>query len=290
MPAYGETQLPDTITITLDGPGLFRTTLSWDGSFVFEDVPEGVFVVTIEAPGRQSASTVVEAEGLGSFSLVSLVLGQPIEDAKTLPPQRGAVVDMETLRVPEKARLAYQKGVKYMSGNEPRRAEKELRRAISEHADFHLAHNALGILYTKSERLKEAQDQFAKAVEIKPSYKPALLNLGLVLLLQREPAKAIGPLLAATRLEQSDARSFDYLGEAYFLTGQLNEAKQNFERCLVLDPTVPGVAFRLGEICARTTDYRQALAYFRQVLEQNPPPDLASAAEANIEKLQSKAE
>ena len=96
--------------------------------------------------------------------------------------------------------------------------------------------------------------------------------------------------MAATRLDQSDARSFDFLGEAYFQAGQAKEARQSFEKSLTLNPNLCEVTFRLGEICVQTTDFGQALAYFKQVLKQNPPPDLASAAEANIETLQSKAE
>ncbi len=156
-----------------------------------------------------------------------------------------------------------------------------------EYPSSHYAHNAPGILSTRSKRLKEVREELTRAVEIEPDSPAAHRNLGLVMLLQNEPATAIGPLLAATTLDKSDARAHAYLGEAYFQTGQLNEARQTFERCLVLDPTVGVVAFRLGEICARTSQHRQALAYFKQVLKQNPPPELAAAAEANIEKLQS---
>jgi len=289
IPPGGETQLPDAITVTLSGPGVLETTTCSGASFYFEDVPDGVYVVTVNAPGRRPSSDLIEADGLGSLSLVSVVLGQSAGD-EPVPSQCAPVVDVETLRIPEKARKAFQEGLRYLKKNEPGKAEKQLRRAISDYPKYHHAYNALGILYTRSERLKEAQDQFVKAVEIEPSNKAAQRNLGFILLLQKEPAKAIGPLLAATRLDQSDARSFDYLGEAYFQTGQASEAKRIFEKCLTLNPGLYEVTFRLGEICVQTSDLTQALAYFRQVLTQNPPPDLASAAEANIERLQSKAE
>jgi len=200
FPAYGETQLPDKMTITLSSQGVLQTAMSWGaGSFSFENVSEGSYVVTVTAPGRQSASAVVEVQGPGSFFVVSVVVGPPIEDSQNSPAPGAAVVDVATLRIPEKAVKAFEEGVSYLNKNEPRKAEELLQRAISEYPHFHHAHNALGIVYTRSKRLKEAREEFTKAVEIKPDSPGAQRNLGLVMLLQNRHRKS-------TRLQEPPPR------------------------------------------------------------------------------------
>ena len=44
FPAHGETELPDTMTITLSRQGALQTAMSWGaGSFSFENVSEGEY-------------------------------------------------------------------------------------------------------------------------------------------------------------------------------------------------------------------------------------------------------
>ena len=116
-PGPGENELPDTIFVTLSGPGFVQATTSMNGTFSFEEVPDGFYSVTVSAPGRISTSTMVDAEGPDSLFPVSVVLGREAGGAadKTLPAPGAPVVDVETLRVPEKARKAFLDGIRYLN-------------------------------------------------------------------------------------------------------------------------------------------------------------------------------
>jgi tetratricopeptide (TPR) repeat protein len=61
------------------------------------------------------------------------------------------------------------------------------------------------------------------------------------------------------------------LGAAFYRAGMLDDAEQEFERILELDPHDRAARFQVGIISAAAGRYRQAIRHFRLVLEEGGP-------------------
>ena len=109
---------------------------------------------------------------------------------------------------------------------------------------------ALGESYYKSDKVEKAIEEFKKLVEVEPS-----------------------------------ARSYAYLGLSYTYLGRFDEAKQNFQSGLKLDPHNSFCLFHLGYIAKLQGDSAGAEAIFQRVLRSNPdfPDALLELANLRIE-------
>ena len=96
-------------------------------------------------------------------------------------------------------------------------------------------HAALGESYLKSDRTEKAIEEFNKVIAIEPS-----------------------------------AQSYALLGLSYQRLGRFDEAKQNFQQGLNLDPHNAGCLFNLGLIAERQGDAASADTRFQEVLRLNP--------------------
>jgi tetratricopeptide (TPR) repeat protein len=101
-----------------------------------------------------------------------------------------------------------------------------------ERADLHAA---LGESYLQSDRMGKAVEEFDKVIAIAPS-----------------------------------AQAYALLGLSYQRLGRFEEAKQNFQQGLKLDPHNPGCLFNLGLIAERQGDAAGADAKFQEVLRLHP--------------------
>jgi tetratricopeptide (TPR) repeat protein len=96
-------------------------------------------------------------------------------------------------------------------------------------------HAALGESYLQSDRMGKAVEEFDKVIAIGPS-----------------------------------AQAYALLGLSYQRLGRFEEAKQNFQQGLKLDPHNLGCLFNLGLIAERQGDAAGAEAKFQEVLRLNP--------------------
>ena len=125
----------------------------------------------------------------------------------------------------------------------------------------------LGKLYLPEEK---AREYFERAVEIRPDYIDA--NLQLVVLDDREGKKEE----ARNRLEnlvKSNPASFEarfQLGRSYYNTAEYDEAKQQFERAITIFPNHSNSLYSLGLTYEKQGMYEKAIESLTRVLELNP--------------------
>lgn len=94
----------------------------------------------------------------------------------------------------------------------------------------------LGTLYFRSDKLSDAEKAYQKALDLKPDFMVALLNLGKVLLAQKQAEKVIPILTKAVEIDAKNVDALHYLGEAYLQTKQGNNSAILFYEALRLAP------------------------------------------------------
>jgi len=161
-----------------------------------------------------------------------------------------------------------------------------LQKFLAEKDDFAYAHFQLGYAYTGLQKSKEARGEYERAMLLDPKMPEPALNLG-ILLLNEEPAAAVGPLQRAVELLPTQSRPRTLLGLAYEKSGDLKNAASAYEGALALDPKDTETSLHLGQLYLRQKRASQAEAKFRAVLSSEPEskPALVGLAQSlEIEK------
>jgi Flp pilus assembly protein TadD len=153
--------------------------------------------------------------------------------------------------------------------NEYEAAIPPLQKFIAEKPDVAYAHFQLAYAYTALKRPEEARAEYEKCVSLDPKMAEAQLNLG-ILLLEKDPAAAAGPLRKAVEFLPSQSRPRYLLGLALERTGDLKGAADSFEGASRLDPKDVDSLIQLGRVYLKSDRPADAEAKFRAVLGLEP--------------------
>lgn len=153
--------------------------------------------------------------------------------------------------------------------NDFQAAIEPLQKFIAEKEDFAYAHFQLGYVYTALKQPKEARPEYERAVALDPKMSEAQLDLG-ILLLESDPAAAVGPLSKAVDLIPTQSRPRFLLGAAQERSGDLKSASQSFEAALRLDPKDLDTTLHLGQLYLTQKRPAEAENKFRSALELQP--------------------
>ena len=144
-----------------------------------------------------------------------------------------------------------------------------LQKLLAEKPDIAWAHFQLAYAYTALNRTDEARVEYERATALDPKMSEAFLNLG-ILLTQKEPAAAVGPLRKAVELLPAQSRPRFLLGYALERSGDIPGAAESYEAALRLDPRDVQTVVHLGNLYYGLKKYPEAEAKFRSVLDSQP--------------------
>jgi predicted Zn-dependent protease len=121
-----------------------------------------------------------------------------------------------------------------------------------------------GALLGRQLRLREAEADFRRALQLEPSHGEALLDLGLTLWRRGNAAKAAEMLDRAAAHQPQNPTAFNYLAEALHQTGQAESAVVALERSLALDPDQPRAYHLMGRVLDRLRRPEEARQAYRR--------------------------
>ena len=99
--------------------------------------------------------------------------------------------------------------------------------------------------------------------------------LGLSLVVRRDSAAALEPLLRAVATLPNDADLWDHLGSAHLQQGQPTEAASAFRRALTLRPDYPSAHNNLGNALRELGQLKEAVDSYLRAIECQPDFDMA---------------
>ena len=160
-----------------------------------------------------------------------------------------------------------------------------LQKVLAEEPNFAYGHFQLAYVYTALKKSKEAQAEYQRAAALDPKMSAAYVNLGMLLLDNREEAAAVAPLRKAVELLPAESRPRFLLAVALDRSGDRAGAAEAFEALLHLDPNEITAIEYLGWMNLRSGKPAEAEARFRRAVEVQPKgPDgfggLAESLEA----------
>jgi predicted negative regulator of RcsB-dependent stress response len=204
----------------------------------------------------------------------------------------GTTVSLNTLKAPDKARKAYEKGKSELLKKKPNpaKAVRELEKATDEYPEFAAAWALLGDARLAQADEVGARDAFSRALEADPQYLTpylALASLEIKSAKWAETAQITGEVL----------KQNPYIGRAHFLHAlanyQLGKLEVAEESALEVKKTneiqqYPVLYLILGDIHARKGDISTAATEFRRYLHFLPDASNAAQVRSQLQDWESK--
>ena len=154
--------------------------------------------------------------------------------------------------------------------NEFEAAITPLQKVLADQPDFAYGHFQLAYVYTALKKSKEAQAEYQRAAALDPKMSAAYVNLGMLLLDNREDAAAVAPLRKAVELLPAESRPRYLLAVALDRSGDREGAAEAFEALLHLDPNDITAIEYLGWMNLRSGKPAEAETRFRHAVEVQP--------------------
>jgi protein O-mannosyl-transferase len=149
-------------------------------------------------------------------------------------------------------------------------AEAEFRRALELKPTFAEALNSLGGHLAGRGRVEEGISYCRRALEINPIYVNALYNLGNAYAGQQRFAEAISYYEEALRLKPRDYEARSNLAQSLAKTGRMDEALAQYRLAWKSKPEDVNLCRNLAAALVRQGKPDEAIGLYRQALGQNP--------------------
>lgn len=177
-------------------------------------------------------------------------------------------------------------------------AEKEaaFRKSISSYQEalklnpkLYKAHYRTAVLHEKLDEPEQADVEYRKTIELKPTFSPAFVNLGNMYIDYGFANVAMVVLQTGTQVNDTDARMWNGLGRAHLSLNQPKEAVDAFTKAKAIDPDMVDVLFGLGMAYAEMRKRKEAvenLNLFLQKASSDTPPDRVKAARDTVARME----
>ena len=165
---------------------------------------------------------------------------------------------------------------------EPRILLAARRMALAHEGESAELANELGAIHLRQKRLREASGQFHAALQLRPGFPPALFNLALCSLTERDPTQAIRWLGRYLGQRPADVAALRQQAKLVSQLGQPREALLMLEKFLKDQPPAQPLFLEAASLAARLGQNGKALRYLETSLEGNPIQSVVRAYQSPV--------
>jgi tetratricopeptide (TPR) repeat protein len=198
-------------------------------------------------------------------------------------------VQTRSQKVPNPLNDLLEEAQRDIDKNEYEGAIAPLQKIIAAQPGFAYAHFQLAYVYTALKKTEEARAEYERTIAIDPKMSEAHLDLG-ILLLDKDPSAAVGPLTKAATLLPAQSRPQFLLGVALQRSGNLASAATSFENAALLDPRDLDTLLHLADAYLALNRPGNAEPKFRSSIEIRPQDPRALLGLARSLDAQKKSE
>jgi tetratricopeptide (TPR) repeat protein/thiol-disulfide isomerase/thioredoxin len=153
-------------------------------------------------------------------------------------------------------------------------AEAAFRQAQRDDPSGAEAYYGLGSVYLQQQKTKAAQENFERAVQLRSNYPGTLPrawnNLGILAAQEGRIEEAIEDFQRALRVDPDLVIALGNLGNAYRQQKNWDPAKSALQRALALNPEDPDANYSMGMVFAQLNDTDRAYEYLQKALAARP--------------------
>ena len=161
-------------------------------------------------------------------------------------------------------------GLKALEEGKNEVAVQAFGRALAADPKDYFSHFNLALAYGALRRDPEAAAEYRATLNLKPELYEAELNLGMLLMRDKEPADALPLLEAAAARKPAEFQPCFFLAEAQLETGAAEKAEENFRLAVAANPKTAEAHLGLAQALARQDKLAEAAPHFRQAADLDP--------------------
>jgi tetratricopeptide (TPR) repeat protein len=164
----------------------------------------------------------------------------------------------------------YDDGMKALDEKRYEAAVENFTRAIAADGSDYTSHFNLALAYSLLKKDSEAVTEYRKTLELKPGVYQAQLNLGMLLIRDRQTAEAETVLAAAVAQRPLEFRPIYYLAEAQLADASYAEAEKSYLAALTIDAKSAAAELGLAHAIAKQNRLPDAVPHFEKAAELDP--------------------
>ena len=243
-----------------------RQPVSRDGRFRFMGIPNGDYSLVVEYDGREvyrDPFRLAERQKTDIRKDISLEMRSSPTNS---PPPRSGLYNRSAANqaLLDRARTA-------AANNKLAEANQLLEQIVANDPKDFVTWTEIGTLFFKEDKLSEAEKAYLTALELKPDFLLARINLGKLQINQKNYEAAIATLSKAIELEPKSAEAQQFLGEAYLQNKKGSKAVVHFTEALRLDPIGKAeIHLRLATLYNAAGMKDRAATEYEQFLTKKP--------------------
>jgi len=195
------------------------------------------------------------------------------------------------LNPPKSAIYHFNVGVFYQGEGKLKEAKEEYEKALSLDPLNVEVHNNLGMVYKYLGRLDMAIAKYRKAIALDPQYKKAHCNLATALYLKGDLDAATSESKLAIALDPNDLEGYNILGLIYKKQNKTHEAIEIFKKALAIDPGHPQTHYNLAILLEKLGNLQGAIFHYQKFIDlsrsREDNQDLVGKVVKHLERLSS---
>ena len=278
-------QATGTVKVSLESTSSFgsssSTATDQDGTFRFRGLEPGSYTVVVDAGNqfeKARESVVIDNESRNRMVQVAVQLHFKIDASN--PAFAG---------VPEKALNLYQKGAAAAKKGDSKAAAQFLSDAVAAYPNFAVALSDLGFQYMKLNQIDKAAETYEALIKLKPEDPTAHLNLGVARYNQKKFEDAETHLRKALELKSTGPMAHYYLGLTLVSLKRYGDAVLEFEATVANGGENIALAHKyLGGLYMSANKNQQAADELEKYLKLDPKAPDADRIKGTIKDLRSK--
>jgi tetratricopeptide (TPR) repeat protein len=248
--------------------GPFASVLTdWNGHFQVRGLNPGMYEIVMEEAGYKPTRETLQLPR-GPSPPLELYL-----KASNASPVRRTdyAVSVRQLRIPIKARNAFDKGLQRLAKNDAVGSRTQFARATVAFPDYYEAYYHMGVADLRLGHEKEAAQAFQKAIDLSGGhYAWAQFALGLLLCRRGEYAEAETVIRQGLDVDGNSATGHLFLSLALFRLNRLEEAEKSAREALMRRPGFAWPYLVLADVYARRGEYAMQLHDLDAYLKLDP--------------------
>lgn len=200
-----------------------------------------------------------------------------------------AVVSVHTLSIPDRAKAAYNKGVRFLNAKEWSQSIQNFQHAIKFSPTFYEAYNLLGAAELGLQNWNDAEAAFRKSIELSGgAFASPHFGLGLVFSHRKQFVDAEAMIRSGLDLDPSDANGAFCLAWVLYLTGKLPEAEQSAREATLHRPNFAEPYLLLAQIHLLERNSSAEVDDLNAYLRLDPDSPRSARARAALAEAQRK--
>jgi len=255
---------------SLPGGSFVSVLTDWSGRFQVRGLDPGMYEIVVEEPGYEPTRVSVQL-----LRGPSPPLELPLRASNSSPVRRtDYAVSVRELRIPVKARNAFDKGLQRLAKNDAAGSRTQFAQATAVFPDYYEAYYHIGVADLRLGREEEAAQAFQRAIDLsRGRYAWAQFALGLLFCRREEYAEAETVIRQGLDQDGGSATGHLLLSLTLFHLNRLEEAEKSAREALLRKRGFAWSYLVLADVYGRTGEHARQLqnldAYLK--LEPNGP-------------------